>query len=562
MRNSFLCPTWIANIALSIVALLAIGLNLAAPRAAGADDSLDSEQQLVERRARRLQALPAPPAPPEVDGPTFNPIDQFIVAKWQSAPQAGAAPQLCDDATYLRRVYLDTIGVIPTAAEVNRFLGGSSSQGKREKLVDKLLARDADYAAHWTVFWEDALASQNVQTQGGILTRGNYRDWLLASFAKNRPYDVMVAELLDPTMPGRKRPDSADVLGTKYAIEYVRNEDHTATLQTAANVAQVFLSTSMKCASCHDHFDNEEWPQDRFLAFAGLFAAEDLERIRCEVKSGKTVPARFPFELPGATADVPRDLEGRLHLAAQAITDPANPRFARSIVNRLWKRYLGLGLFEPADDFRLDVPASHPELLEWLAHDFVAHDCDLKHTIRLILTSRTYQLRYDPRLEDHYAVGQKDAPRYYRSPSLRRLTAEQFFDSMRVATTGEFLPAERALLDIRSTALARALGRPASRNEISTSRPDDAAVVQSLELLNGRELQDLIQANVLFTGAAARKEPRSVVERLYRATLSRSATAAEKNAGRAYIQAADSPEEALQDMLWGLICSPEFQYIK
>ncbi len=142
---------------------------------------------------------------------------------------------------------------------------------------------------------------------GGILTRGNYRDWLLASFEQNRPFDVMVAELLDPTMPGRKGAETQDVLGTKFTIEYVRNEDHTVTLQTAANVGQVFLGTSMKCASCHDHFENNEWPQDRFLAFAGLFAAADLERIRCELKSGHTVAARFPFDMPG----MPRQCAGR-----------------------------------------------------------------------------------------------------------------------------------------------------------------------------------------------------------------------------------------------------------
>ena len=232
-------------------------------------------------------------------------------------------------------------------------------------------------------------------SQGGILTHGDYRQWLLDSFAKNRPYDVMVAELLDPSMPSRKGAETKDVLGTDYTIEYVRNEDHTATLQTAANVGQVFLGTSMKCASCHDHFENNEWPQDRFLGFAGLFAPSDLEHIRCELKSGKTVAASFPFELPGAVEQVPNDLPGRLHFVAQAVVDPANPRFAKTIVNRLWKRYLGIGLFEPADDFRLDTPASHPELLEWLANDFVEHDCDLKHTVRLILTSRTYQLRYD-----------------------------------------------------------------------------------------------------------------------------------------------------------------------
>ncbi len=321
--------------------------------------SLNSEQLLEKRRALRLKELPPPPAPPEADGQLDNPIDRFIVAAWKEAP-AGEHPQLCDDATFLRRAYLDVIGVIPTAKEVDHFLASRATPAKREKLIDQLLARDADYAAHWTTFWEDALASQNVLAQGGILTRGNYRDWLVASFEKNRPFDVMVAELLDPTMPGRKGPETKDVLGTQFSIEYVRNEDHTVTLQTAANVGQVFLGTSMKCASCHDHFENSEWPQDRFLAFAGMFAPRDLERIRCELKTGKFVPARFPFELSGAPRDVPTDLSGRLHLAAQLITDPANPRFARTIVNRLWKRYLGLGLVEPVDDFRDDTRQATP----------------------------------------------------------------------------------------------------------------------------------------------------------------------------------------------------------
>jgi hypothetical protein len=529
--------------------------------AASVRPGADSEQQLIQRREKRLATLPAPPAPPAVDGPTFNPIDQFIVAGWSRA-SGGPSPQLCDDATFLRRAYLDIIGVIPTSTEMNRFLASPANQAKREKLIDQLLARKGDYAAHWTPFWEDALASQNVSAQGGILTRGNYRDWLLASFESNRPYDVMVAELLDPTMPGRKSPETEDVLGSKFTIEYVRNDDLTATLQTAANVAQVFLGTSMKCASCHDHFENEEWPQDRFLAFAGLFSQSDLEHVRCELKSGRTVAAAFPFELPDAVADVPDDLPGRLHMVAQAITDPANPRFARSIVNRLWKRYLGLGLFEPADDFRLDVSPSHPQLLDWLAHDFVAHGCDLKHTIRLILTSRTYQLRYDPRLEDHFDIGRRDQPRYYRSPALRRLTAEQFLDSVRVATSGQFVPAERAFLDNRSTALGRALGRPASRNEISTARPDDAAVVQALELLNGPELHGMIYSNPLFTSAPGKQDPRRLVDRLYRAALSRPATTPEKNAGRAMLQAAETSDEGTQDVLWSLVCSPEFQYIK
>lgn len=520
----------------------------------------DSEQQIISRRAAGLSKLPPKPVPPQISNDSLHPIDAFIAAKWPEMP-TGSKPRLCDKATYLRRVYLDVIGAIPTWIETNRFLAGKDSQEAREKLVDQLLSRNEDYAAHWTTFWEDALASQNVLSQGGILTRGNYRQWLLASFEQNRPFDVMVAELIDPTMPRRQGAESKEVLGTTYAIEFVRNEDHTVTLQTAANIGQVFLGTSMKCASCHDHFENGEWPQARFLAFAGLFAPQDLERIRCEHKTGEIVPARFPFEMTDASAEVPQDIAARLHLAAQLITDPANPRFAKTIVNRLWKRYFGLGLFEPVDDYRLDTPASHPELLDWLAYDFIEHGFDLKHTTRQILTSRVYQLRYDPELADHFGAGQESAPRYCRSPSLRRLTAEQFLDSIRVATTGELSPATRCYLDARSTALARALGRPASRNEISTTRPDDVAVVQSLELLNGHELQQILD-DCKFDDTLLRQDERRQVDRLVRAALSRPATIDEKNLGRAFLQGADSPQEGLRDMLWALFCSPEFQYIK
>jgi len=563
------------------IALIALALcTVVTPRPVCADEyeavflppnagQLDSEALLVERRAFRLEQIAPPPGPPDVELPdvdpgiTINPIDRFLQAAWQAAglEATESPPALCDDATFVRRAYLDLVGVIPTVVECHHFLAGRSPE-RREKLVDQLLARHADYAAHGTPFWEDALASQPVLSQGGIPTRGNYRDWIYQCLEQNRPYDVMVAELLDPTMPRRKAADTEDVLGTKYTIEYVRNEDHTVTLQTAANVGQVFLGTSMKCAGCHDHFENAEWPQERFIGFAGLFAPRDLERIRCEVKTGRLVPARFPFELAGAPREVPADLDGRLHLAAQLVTDAANPRFAKTIVNRLWKRYLGLGLVEPADDFRLDVPASHPRLLDWLAHDFLAHGCDLKHTIRLIVTSRAYQRRYDAALEDHFTAGETNVPRDFRSPALRRLTAEQLLDSLRVATSGRVDPQERCYLDYRSTALMRVLGRPASRNEISTARGDDAAIVQALELLNGAELEDLLGQSAILSAPPGRQDPRKVVDPLYVAVLSRHATPAEKRLGKEFLTSAAALDEGLRDLLWALVCSPEFQYIK
>jgi mono/diheme cytochrome c family protein len=505
----------------------------------------DNEQLLVLRRRLRLARLPQPPAPAPAYPGSTNPIDHFIAAGWREAGLASAAapPPLVDDRGFVRRVYLDVIGVIPPSADVERFVA-DRTPGKRERLIDTLLARDDDYAAHWTPFWEEALGSQTTRLQGGIPTRGNYRPWIYDHFRRNTPYDVFVASLVDPLMPAHKKTVEADANGKKLRIGYVLNETHTDTIQTAANTAQVFLGTGMKCASCHNHFLNDEWPQARFLAFAGLFAPDDLEVIRCEKRTGQVVPARFPFALPEVPAAAPAGEEARLHRLALLLTDPANPRFARTIVNRLWKRYLGLGLFEPADDFRLDRQPSNPALLTWLAADFMRQGYDLKHTIRLILTSHTYQHRYDPALEDSFDVTAPDTPRYYRSPRLRRVTAEQFIDSLRVLTAQALDTRARVFLDNASTALTRALGKPASRNEISTARPDDAAVLQALELMNGPEVDHLVYGSdladetgrVLADATATRSSVEAALDRLYRAALGRPPSPPERGAARAFIR--------------------------
>ena len=380
-------------------------------------------------------------------------------------------------------------------------------------------------------------------TVGGVATHGNYTDFIYESFLANKPYDLMVAELLDPTLPGHKKSSTANANGKINVIGFIRNDDHKDTLQTAANTAQVFLGTGMKCASCHNHFLNKEWPQKRFTAFAGLFGTNDLELIRCEKHSGQFVAAAFPFELPDAPAAPPPDMDGRLHYLTTLLIDPVNPRFAKTIVNRLWKRYLGLGLFEPVDDFRLDRPASHPELLDWLADDFMRHNYDIKHTIRLILTSRAYQLRYNPALEDHFDVQKPDEPRYARSPSLRRLTAEQFIDSIHKAAAKTW-NGRRLFRASASTALTRALGRPASRNEISTGRADDVAVVQSLEMLNGEELHQFIYDGEILDELASQSDRKQVIDQLYWTVLNRPPTAQELKLGSAYLQKNSPPKSS------------------
>lgn len=515
----------------------------------------------------RLAYVPKPPAPPAVDGPVLNEIDRFIVGKWREAKlsEATTPPLLCDDATFLRRVYLDVVGVIPTAAETERFLSDGASD-KRVKLVDELLGRSGEYAAHWTPFFEDGIASTPAELIGGIPTHGNYQGWIYESFKANKPYDVMVEELLDPTNLNYQRKPPVNVLGVSTQRGYVMNADHKSTLSTAANVGQFFLGTGMKCASCHSHFLNpEEWPQTKFMAFAGMFAPMDLELIRCEKSSGKFIPAGFPLKVPGAPATMPADVDQRLHLAAKLITDPANPRFARTMVNRLWKKYLGLGLFEPADDWREDSPPSNPELLDWLAYDFVEHGYDIKRTVRMILTSRTYQLRYDPKLEDHFDVAKREEPRYYRSPSLRRMTYEQLLDSVRMAAAQKLDDKARLYHKTESTSFTRSLGKPGNRSEISTARADDVAIVQSLELLNGREWHEMVYRNPLLNKLAKEAEPAKVVATLYASALSRPPTEAEGKVAVEFLSTAGKsvggdPVEG--DLLWALLTSPEFQYIR
>ncbi|MDB6121795.1 MAG: hypothetical protein JWQ71_788 [Pedosphaera sp.] len=528
--------------------------------------SADNKERLVAQRTVRMAYLPKVPVPPKVKGTTFNAIDQFIVGKWETDPiakQTGKDPTVCNDTTFLRRVYLDVTGVIPTVAQAEKFLDDKSPV-KRVKLVDELLSRKEDYAAHWVPFWEEALGSANVIMQGGIPTHGNYRNWIYQSFVDNKPYDVMVAELIDPLMPDYQKPVVSSANGKRTVATYIQNETHTLTIQSAANVSQVFLGTGMKCASCHNHFLNKEWPQARFLAFGGMFATNDLESIRCEKKSGQFVAAKFPFELPDVPEETPKDYEQRLHRVTQLLVDPTNPRFAKTMVNRLWKRYIGIGLFAPVDDFRLDQPASHPELLEWLADDFIRHGYDLKHTIRLILTSRTYQLKYDPELEDQFDVAKPTVPRYYRSPSLRRLTAEELIDSIRLATSQNLEPKGRLYLNNASTALTRALGKPASRNEISTSRPDDVAVVQALELLNGEEFYQAIYTGKVLEEVVGEKEFSKAVDRLYWIALNRPASGKEQKVTEKLFKGerGDARREQLGDVLWALFTSPEFQYIR
>ncbi|MDG2381144.1 MAG: DUF1553 domain-containing protein [Pirellulaceae bacterium] len=495
----------------TIVSLAACGLAFAfaestisgspAPDVATPEESIEQPQPTVNREAtfiarrdNRLEKLLPAPALPGTASSDLHPVDRFIWSSWPQENGAPNEPKRCSDATFARRVFLDVIGEIPTVDELSEF-EQSTRPDKREKLIDNLLSRDDSYAAHYTSWWEDALASANSDTFGGVLTRGNYQPWIVENLTKNEPYDVMVAELIDPGLPGYRKPNEIDILGVKYNVGFLRDRSHKEILQSAADVGQVFLGTGMKCASCHDHFENQEWPQLRFLGFAGYFSPGDLAVIRCEEHLGEVAKTRWPIDHDLANTPVPEIYSERLALAAQLLTDPLNRRFSETMVNRLWKRFLGTGLYEPADDYRSNVAASHPELLAWLADDFVRHRFDIKHAIRRILNSQTYQQAYRAELADRFELDDRSAPRYFRSPNLRRLTAEQLIDSIAVAATQEH-QLDRRLFRThhgKSDDLTQALGRAATRGEVSTFRTDETAIIQALELINGSTYQRLNQ---------------------------------------------------------------------
>src|SRR6266568_4308645 len=224
----------------------------------------DKVMLLSEWRKERIGKLKGMPEVPKVSGEVLNPIDNFILGKLEKGPSPQPSPlstgargerptsniqhptsnDICDDSTFVRRVYLDLIGLIPTIEQTQRFLADRAAD-KREKMVDELLGRNADYAANWTPFWEDALGSGVVT--GGLRARGNYQEWIRKSFEENKPYDLMVLELINPRMSAFAKEEAQGK--PKGPKDYILTKNHGETLVSVSNASQVFLGTSMKCAS-------------------------------------------------------------------------------------------------------------------------------------------------------------------------------------------------------------------------------------------------------------------------------------------------------------------------
>ena len=338
-----------------------------------------------------------------------NPVDAILATYFMN--NGVAAREVVPDEVFARRAYLDAIGLLPTGQQLDAFLADSRPD-KREQLVRALLADRRGYADHWLTFWNDLLRNDYRGT--GFIDGGRRQisGWLYAALLNDEPYDQFVAHLIDPDKTSEGFARGIIWRGTV-------NASQLPPMQAAQNISQVFMGVNLKCASCHDSFVND-WTLADAYGLAAVYADGPLELVHCDKPTDKTAGPRFIYPQIG-TIDPKLERRERLARLAQIVTGKADGRLSRTIVNRLWQRLLGRGLVEPVDD--MDRAAWSPELLDGLAEDLVTHQCDLKRSIEVILTSRAYQMAsFEPPADQKQYV--------FRGPLPRRLTAEQFCDAI------------------------------------------------------------------------------------------------------------------------------------
>ena len=495
------------------------------------------------------------PEIPGGDGREANPVDRFIDAYF--AAHKIKSPKAVDDRVFARRVYLDVIGLLPTPEDLRDF-SADKTKDKRARLVRRLLADKENYAIHWMTFWNDMLRNDYRGTgyiDGG---RKQITQWLYSALEKNLPYDRFVAELVDPT------PESE---GFAKGIVWrgVVNASQTPQMQAAQNISQVFMGVNLKCASCHDSFIND-WTLADAYGLAGIYSDGPLEMIHCDKPTGKTASLKFIYPQLGEM-DAKADKPARLKQLAQLITQREDGRLTRTFVNRLWQKFFGRGLVEPVDD--MEKAAWNADLLDWLAEDFADHGYDAKRAIEVMLTSRAYELPAEP------APERTDAVFVFRGPLVRRMSAEQFRDSIGELTgiwygkpapkiiqgngaTNQFAAVRAAL--VPADTLQVALGRP-NREQVVTVRASAATTLQALELTNGAELAQTLEqgAERLLTEQVA-AAPQELAEQLYAKALGRKPTATEMRSAREILGQL-AQKSGVEDLMWALTMLPEFQLI-
>jgi Protein of unknown function (DUF1549)/Protein of unknown function (DUF1553) len=513
------------------------------------------------------------PFPATVSDDTFaraarvNAIDDLVLDKLR---QLNIPPSpLCADAEFVRRAYLDAAGILPTRAEVERFVADTASD-KRARLVDALLTRD-EFVDYWAYKWSDVLL-----VSSRSLGKNNVRDfygWIRAAVKSNMPWDRFVSALTTAT--GRTDENGA---ANYYLI-------HRSPIDLAENYTQAFLGLTLTCARCHNH-PMEKWTQVDYYGFANLFArvsvkeeasfsGKDDTATVFATPAGDILHPRLGVALP------PRPLDGtpmpahatedRRAYLARWTTNPSNTLFARALVNRVWANFFGRGLVNPVDDLRFTNPASNEPLFAEVSSEFVRNGFDVRALIRSIMTSAAYQRSAVPLPENA-----KD-DRFFSHYVIRRLPAEVILDAFSQVTeapetfTG-YARGTRALQlpDTRvDSYFLTVFGRPERVVTSVAERMQDPTLPQALHAINGETLNVKLRAD---DGAIARlvgqgKSDGEVVDALYLAALSRPPSAAERDAILARLASSASGQNddsvrrsRLEDVAWAILTSREFLF--
>ena len=484
-----------------------------------------------------------------------NFIDQHVLEKLQ-ALNIPPSP-ITDDATFIRRIYLDTIGMIPTSEQVTQFLEDSRpSDEKRVALVDDLLARP-EYVDYWSYKWSDLLLA-NGKTLGADPAKAYY-GWIRERVKMNMPWDEFVRQLV--TANGSTSENGA---ANFYSL-------HQSPEEMSETVSQAFLGLSINCARCHNH-PLEKWTNDQYYGMANMFSRvrgkgsrivfTDTQGELLQPSTGRPQPPR-PLDAEAVAFDDPTDR--RVHLA-RWLTSPDNRYFSRSIANRVWANFFGVGLVEKVDDMRVTNPASNELLLDAVADYLVTEKFDLKKLVRAILTSSSYQ-RSSRTVEGNETDG-----RFYSRYYPRRLQAEVLLDAISqvtaVPTVFKDQPAGTRALQLPDSNIESyflsTFGRPDRVITCECERSDEPSMTQVLHLYNGKTINSKLQAkaNRISQVLEANADDPQVIRRAYLEVLSRLPSTEEVERLSTLIEVDDPGQrrQVLEDLYWSLLTSREFLF--
>jgi hypothetical protein len=521
------------------------------------------------------------PYPARLDNALFsraarnNYIDDAILNHLK-ALHIPPSPQSSDE-VFIRRAFLDSAGVLPSPAEVEKFLGDTSPE-KRNRLIEELIKRP-EFVDYWAYKWSDLmLVSSNHLSNEEMWS---YYKWIRESVAEDKPWNEFVTQIVTA---------SGNTLKNGAANYWVIHRDP---LDTSENMAQAFLGINISCAHCHNH-PLAKWTQKDYYGMANLFARVRLKTFApsgfrpgvgplfndvtvYSAPTGEFMDDRLMIPMPpkpldgkALSSDIPGDTR---HYFANWLTSSENPFFARNIVNRVWRNFMGRGLIEPVDDLRDTNPATNDELLNSLVKDFVAHNYDVDYLIKTIMRSATYQTSSRPLKEN--ASDEKYGSHFV----IRRLPAEVLLDAYsqvtKVPEKFDGYPAGMRGMQLPDTAVKSyfltAFGRPVRQQARESERTSVPTITQALHIINGDTLNNKLRAvgnsNEMLVRLGFTDE--QIVDYLVLASLSRHPTDGERSALLDELALAESEKatdvenarlSALADMSWALLTGKEFMF--